>query len=304
MALTHRIVPILSKLSDSLDFELVTVTEGDIESTVDLSAFEHDSGLSVILHMCRPELATANWLEGIPAWVVAHLPIDALIKSVTLRRGCLSADRVGGFSQVDGALREWLTRAVAAGETMRVETTDATVDDFDLPVLRPESPPRSRQWILDAVAKLDFETANSEDDTTAVKAGLLMFNDFLDESHEYSQSVQGAGRNAAGDYWHGIMHRREPDYSNAKYWYRRVGSHPIFGDLANEVSRLLETSKGIDDTWQSRLIAGGDWDPFAFVDLCEACPADEEDDQSLFAQRVQWMEMVLLLKQTIVDAGL
>lgn len=304
MALTHRIVPSISELSNSIDDDLLTLTAGDGGNEFDVTAFEDEAALSAVLRLSRPEFVPSHWLQGIPAWAVVHLPLDALIDSVTLRRSCLSTDRVGGFRQVDGALREWLMRAVAAGETVRVETVDATVDAIDLPVLRPKSPARSKQWILDAVAKFDIGTANSEDDAIAVQAGLLMFNDFLDESHEYSQSVQGAGRNAAGDYWHGIMHRREPDYLNAKYWYRRVGSHPILGELANEASRLLETSTGVDDRWRSRLLPGGGWDPFAFVDLCEACPSNEDDELSRFAQRMQWTEMVLLLKQTIADAGL
>ena len=57
----------------------------------------------------------------------------------------------------------------------------------------------------------------------ACLAALWLYHDFLDESHRISQSVHGR----EGSYWHGIMHRREGDYANAKYWFRRVGAHPI-----------------------------------------------------------------------------
>ena len=45
----------------------------------------------------------------------------------------------------------------------------------------------------------------------ALKAGLYLLNDFFDESHSCSQSIEGLGAHHTGDYWHAILHRREPD---------------------------------------------------------------------------------------------
>ena len=76
----------------------------------------------------------------------------------------------------------------------------------------------------------------------AVKSALLLWNDALDDSHDISQGV----RSKTGSYWHGIMHRREPDYSNSKYWFARVGSHPIFPALRVRVlksSRLIQANR-------------------------------------------------------------
>src|SRR3954470_17321708 len=52
-----------------------------------------------------------------------------------------------------------------------------------------------------------------------LKAALLLWNDHLDESHTIAQEIE----NADGSMLHAIMHRREPDYFNSKYWWRRVG---------------------------------------------------------------------------------
>ena len=74
-------------------------------------------------------------------------------------------------------------------------------------------------------------------DTTfadAIKSGLLLWNDALDASHTISQELA----NATGSYWHGLMHRREPDYSNAKYWFGRVGTHAISPKSAPAPSRF------------------------------------------------------------------
>ncbi len=69
---------------------------------------------------------------------------------------------------------------------------------------------------------------NSSIHVDLVKAGLFLWNDDFEQSHAYAQSAH----NAEGSYWHAILHRREPDYSNAQYWYSRVGSHPVFHKMA------------------------------------------------------------------------
>jgi len=74
----------------------------------------------------------------------------------------------------------------------------------------------------------------------------------LTESHTISQGGRGARRTAT--FWHAIMHRREPDAANSKYWWRRVGAHPVLAQLP----RPRLTKVGYAYTT-----------PEAFVDFCE-----------------------------------
>jgi hypothetical protein len=95
----------------------------------------------------------------------------------------------------------------------------------------------------------------------ACLSGIWLRFDFLDESHSISQEILSP----TGSYWHGIMHRREPNASNAKYWFRRVGDHPLFETLGEPAAALAAAS---DIDLKADWLKNGDWDPFEFVDLC------------------------------------
>lgn len=114
-------------------------------------------------------------------------------------------------------------------------------------------------------------------------AGLWLGFNFLDESHTISQDLPSA----TGSYWHGIMHRREPDYGNAKYWFHRVGEHPVFELLVPEARRLAGE---LGDGRRTRFLSEqANWDPLAFVDLCERAARDRSLVPLCEAiQRVEW----------------
>lgn len=61
----------------------------------------------------------------------------------------------------------------------------------------------------------------------ALCAGLWLYVDELDRSHAISQGIS----DATGSFWHGIMHRREGDFSNSHYWFNRVGHHPAMDTI-------------------------------------------------------------------------
>jgi hypothetical protein len=123
---------------------------------------------------------------------------------------------------------------------------------------QPDAAVPSRLSALTAESLLAPRAVEDATMAAACMAGLWLYFDHLEDSHRISQAIS----TPTGGYWHGIMHRREPDYSNAKYWFRRIGNHPILGELAAEVSEM----EGAGEL----PTMGVTWDPILFVDLCQA----------------------------------
>ena len=84
------------------------------------------------------------------------------------------------------------------------------------------------------------------------QAGLWLAFGYWERAHQVAQDLE----TPEGSYWHAILHRCEPDAWNSKYWFRHVGPHPTFPELADAALSL-----GYGD--------GATWDAARFVDDCE-----------------------------------
>jgi hypothetical protein len=146
--------------------------------------------------------------------------------------------------------------------------------------------PDEARTLLDALApdQLLNRFTSSGDDGRAMLAGLWLWHDFLPESHQLAQQLDTPN----GAYWHAIMHRREGDFSNSKYWLARCTNHPIYPTLAvrgDDVIRPYPADKSV-----FRLTSQG-WNPGAFVDLVEqvhARPADPRHGLAVAIQQLEW----------------
>ena len=111
----------------------------------------------------------------------------------------------------------------------------------------------------------------------AALAGLYAYFSCFEEAHTIAQEIE----TAEGSYWHGILHRQEPDAGNASYWFSRTGPHAIFPELRNAAAAL-------------GLGLGARWDPFRFIDYCEQARRRPGSAEELLALRVQLAEWQLL----------
>jgi hypothetical protein len=108
----------------------------------------------------------------------------------------------------------------------------------------------------------------------ACHSGLWLYFNSLDEAHAICQENEG---HPERDFWHAIVHRREPDASNSKYWWRRVGSHPV-------LKRLVEEAHSLGYRYTN---------PLDFVDFCERVRDSGTPDEEI-AKQVQLLEWRLL----------
>ncbi len=102
-----------------------------------------------------------------------------------------------------------------------------------MPALVPKqsAPPQILELASEAVRELS---------KPELQAGIWLYVDDLHRSHEISQGIH----TPTGSFWHAIMHRREGDFWNSKYWWRQVGKHPALEHDPFELVDLVEADRG------------------------------------------------------------
>jgi hypothetical protein len=101
----------------------------------------------------------------------------------------------------------------------------------------------------------------------AVRAVLHLMNDDIARAHAIAQSGEG---DATLDYVHAIVHRREGDWANSKYWFSRAGGQPV-------VRAVYGPERGA---------------AALFVDRCRTTAGDAKLEEE------QWRELRVLLDYT------
>jgi len=125
-----------------------------------------------------------------------------------------------------------------------------------------------------------------------ILAHVLLWHDCLDASHTLSQAIDTPD----GSFLHAIMHRREPDYWNSKYWWRQAGRHPAFDDVGRRAGGCLQSAGRAD--LGELLLPDGVWQPSVFVDACESVASRSGGDPEVMVLRLlQQIEFEVLLER-------
>jgi hypothetical protein len=136
----------------------------------------------------------------------------------------------------------------------------------ELLLAREPPPPLSPGGVYDSTltARIDALAADEMN-----KALLHLLNDDLQRVHAIAQSMEG---DRTADYLHAIVHRREGDYGNSKYWLGRAQGHPV-------LARVF----------------GGDEGASTFVDRCRAAGGAGSQEREL--EEIQRRELTELLAE-------
>jgi hypothetical protein len=150
-----------------------------------------------------------------------------------------------------------------------------------------ESAPHRRLRLLNIKSTFAHTEVRDDDMARCCLAGVWLLHGYVDYSHAISQNID----TPSGSFWHGVMHRRERDFSNAKYWFRRVGSHEVFAELGKHVVAI-----GADASSRAlaeRIAPHGQFDPYAMVDACQAA-IRQGGIAEAYCRRLQQAEWELL----------
>lgn len=137
-----------------------------------------------------------------------------------------------------------------------------------------------------------------ENEAAALLAALWLWQDYLSESHEVCQAIE----TPSGSLWHAIVHRREGDLANSRYWYARAARHPALPAIASAVAHVVGDHPA--DNQLLRLTRPDTFGPAftALVDevLREKRPAD--DSRHRLAVAIQQAEFRTLFEWNAASA--
>ena len=241
-------------------------------------------GLVVHAAESLPGSLAADFPSEISGLLRRILPDDLLV---------VAADSLRG-RHVTAALPEVLPEL-----NLRTQCLPRSAESRRYPEVGPGRPEITISALRPAVRHAARQLASSGELEKCLESGLLLLWDHTEESHEISQTMEGRGNPRTADYWHGIMHRREPDAGNATWWFRKVGRHPVLGQLG---AGLLSWLQQMQATPTMITVARGllrsdqSFDPFRMIELSTVALRRPGSDEDNTARMVQYLEMLVLLR--------
>jgi hypothetical protein len=153
----------------------------------------------------------------------------------------------------------------------------------------------------EAVAGLSEKSKKADDPKTLLlQSAFYICFDCFEEAHNIAQDHEGP----IGNWLHAILHRREPDGGNAKYWYARVKlPDKVNQRIVEEALKLLKSVSLPElEPLQRKISKSGAWEPEDFVDLCDKFRQKDSGSLAYWTlakiQEIEWWGLVEFILTT------
>jgi hypothetical protein len=127
--------------------------------------------------------------------------------------------------------------------------------EAQLPRLSAREPLPDQRLIQRVTATEDHEIAETNGpEAKCIRSLLLIAAGDLDKAHRIVQAISTSD----GAYIHGLVHRIEDDFDNARYWFRRAGVQSARPEMYQRAVTVSTT-----------VASGPIWDPILVTDMVE-----------------------------------
>lgn len=118
-----------------------------------------------------------------------------------------------------------------------------------------------------------------------VRCLTLVWFDYLELAHQIADEE----RSTEFCYFHAMIHRRERDFFNARFWFRQTDRrHVVFANITDEVRKYLN-QKGDQQLLES-LIRNDEWSPLEFLE--EVVKGFKMEPTSEFVRKLQDIQTI------------
>ena len=153
-----------------------------------------------------------------------------------------------------------------------------------LPRVSPDEPAPDPQLLAQVEATTDSDLGLPEPQKAACVRALLWYAaGNLNAAHEIVQPMSGPD----GAYIHGMIHRVEDDFDNARYWFSRAAAHPASAEIYRHA---VVNSPAI--------AAHPLWDPVYVTDLLEQSRKTGISEELITILRIEFEELFNYLTDT------
>lgn len=135
---------------------------------------------------------------------------------------------------------------------------------------------------IDAATKAHPALRTNE---TALRCLVLLWHEHWTHAHEIAQDLHTTD----GSLLHAILHRREPDAWNSKYWLRSTGAHGAYGAIGDA---LAADGRFSNQPW----LRSGRFDAASFVDACEQADDTRNNETDQLLRAAQEVELRTLVR--------